>query len=385
MSRSRSRSNSRSSSRDRYNHSSQRDHSHSHSYSRTHYQTESHRNISPYHDYNNTYSRYNNSSYDRFRTVSDKERADRILQRQTKDCIPSIWGSSPPPSPKRIPTVTVPDISAEKSVPKIELSPITENPSLDENHSKTHSKFPLVSKDSKDSIEKSRSKSNSPSPSYSHHQSHHSTTERSPRSHSRHHRHHRRHHRHHESSSSSHSKSVSRDPYKGLSDDDLELSAIKQIDTKNNNDSEEEGPQPEVMKEILQNKKIKYDGDINRAEGDAMAAYVQKQMRIPRRGEVGYTGDQIEKLEEQGFVMSGSRHRFMNAVRLRKENQVYSAEEKRALALHNYEESEKKEKELMAAFKQQVNDKLRKKRIMEEMMKNEKKNELLKQNKEKKE
>jgi hypothetical protein len=33
------------------------------------------------------------------------------------------------------------------------------------------------------------------------------------------------------------------------------------------------------------------------------------------------------------WVMSGSRHRRMEAVRLRKENQIYSADEKRALAM----------------------------------------------------
>jgi hypothetical protein len=36
--------------------------------------------------------------------------------------------------------------------------------------------------------------------------------------------------------------------------------------------------------------------------------------------------------------MSGSRHSRINVVRLRKENQVYSAEEKRALAAFNYEQ-----------------------------------------------
>ena len=36
------------------------------------------------------------------------------------------------------------------------------------------------------------------------------------------------------------------------------------------------------------------------------------------------------------YVMSGSRHKKMNAIRIRKENQVYSAEEKRALALFNF-------------------------------------------------
>jgi hypothetical protein len=35
--------------------------------------------------------------------------------------------------------------------------------------------------------------------------------------------------------------------------------------------------------------------------------------------------------------MSGSRHSRMNAIRMRKENQIYSAEEKAALAMLNFE------------------------------------------------
>ncbi len=62
-----------------------------------------------------------------------------------------------------------------------------------------------------------------------------------------------------------------------------------------------------------------------------MAAYVKEGKRIPRRGEVGLTTDEIDDFENQGFVMSGNRHKRMTAVRLRKENQVYTAEEKRAL------------------------------------------------------
>ena len=45
------------------------------------------------------------------------------------------------------------------------------------------------------------------------------------------------------------------------------------------------------------------------------------------------------------------RHKRMNAIRIRKENQVYSAEEKRALAMLNFEEKEHKEKKLMADFR----------------------------------
>jgi len=49
--------------------------------------------------------------------------------------------------------------------------------------------------------------------------------------------------------------------------------------------------------------------------------------------------------------MSGSRHTRMNAVRIRKENQVYSAEEQRALALITLEEKQQKEAKLMQDFR----------------------------------
>jgi len=58
---------------------------------------------------------------------------------------------------------------------------------------------------------------------------------------------------------------------------------------------------------------------------------------------VGLTSDQISKFEDLGYVMSGSRHSRMNAVRIRKENQIYSAEEKAALAMFNFEENKNKE------------------------------------------
>ena len=42
-------------------------------------------------------------------------------------------------------------------------------------------------------------------------------------------------------------------------------------------------------------------------EGAAMAAYVAEGKRIPRRGEIGLTCDEISSYEEVGYVMSGSR------------------------------------------------------------------------------
>ncbi|EZG78140.1 Ras-induced vulval development antagonist protein [Gregarina niphandrodes] len=83
-------------------------------------------------------------------------------------------------------------------------------------------------------------------------------------------------------------------------------------------------------------------------EGSAMAGYVASGKRIPRRGEVGYSADDIDCFERLGYVMSGSRHKRMNAVRLRKENQVYTAEQQRALTLFHQEERKKREEEIHA-------------------------------------
>jgi hypothetical protein len=81
-------------------------------------------------------------------------------------------------------------------------------------------------------------------------------------------------------------------------------------------------------------------------------------MRIPRRGEIGWKAEEIEGLETQGYVMSGSRHKRMNAIRLRKENQVYSAEEKRALAIITIEEKQQKEAKIVGEFRKILSNKL---------------------------
>lgn len=96
-------------------------------------------------------------------------------------------------------------------------------------------------------------------------------------------------------------------------------------------------------------------------EGAAMAAYVAEGKRIPRRGEIGLTSEEIEKFESVGYVMSGSRHRRMEAVRLRKENQIYSADEKRALAMFSKEERQKRENKILTQFRDIVRNKLNKK------------------------
>mmetsp|Transcript_30785 Transcript_30785/g.61976 ORF Transcript_30785/g.61976 Transcript_30785/m.61976 type:complete len:173 (+) Transcript_30785:1682-2200(+) len=94
-------------------------------------------------------------------------------------------------------------------------------------------------------------------------------------------------------------------------------------------------------------------------EGEALAQYVQQNLRIPRRGEIGYSSTDIDSYEKSGYVMSGSRHARMNAVRIRKENQIYSAEEQRALALITLEENQQKEQALLQDFREMLQDKLK--------------------------
>lgn len=97
-----------------------------------------------------------------------------------------------------------------------------------------------------------------------------------------------------------------------------------------------------------------YGTHLRPGEGSAMAAYVQQGKRIPRRGEVGLGADEIERFEKAGYVMSGSRHARMNAVRIRKENQVYTAEEKAALAMFNFEENKRKEAKILEDMRRLV-------------------------------
>lgn len=48
----------------------------------------------------------------------------------------------------------------------------------------------------------------------------------------------------------------------------------------------------------------------------------------------------------------------MNAVRIRKESQIYSAEEKRLLSIYNFEEKKKRESKLLSDFKHMISEKL---------------------------
>lgn len=58
-------------------------------------------------------------------------------------------------------------------------------------------------------------------------------------------------------------------------------------------------------------------------EGAAMAAFVAEGKRIPRRGEIGLTSDEIASYESVGYVMSGSRLLFRRFSLYRHQNSTY--------------------------------------------------------------
>ena len=69
------------------------------------------------------------------------------------------------------------------------------------------------------------------------------------------------------------------------------------------------------------------------------------------RSVVAASSPYATQADRRAYFAPGSRHARMNAVRLRKENQVYTAEEKRALALFNFEEKANKEMEMLKSKK----------------------------------
>uniref|UniRef100_A0A1I7XJF3 Nkap_C domain-containing protein n=1 Tax=Heterorhabditis bacteriophora TaxID=37862 RepID=A0A1I7XJF3_HETBA len=118
--------------------------------------------------------------------------------------------------------------------------------------------------------------------------------------------------------------------------------------------------------------KANYGKDMLKGEAAAMAAYIARGERIPRRGlviisismnypltlgEIGLSSAEILEFEKVGYVMSGTRHKAMEATRLRKENQVLTAEEKRLLSGFSYEERKKKEETVLNQFRNLIQSK----------------------------
>ncbi|KAM5146047.1 NF-kappa-B-activating protein [Mantella aurantiaca] len=137
--------------------------------------------------------------------------------------------------------------------------------------------------------------------------------------------------------------------------DEEEMQEDSWVERKPNlDDAELVGPEAPITHLSQDEKPLNYGHALLPGEGAAMAEYVKAGKRIPRRGEIGLTSDEIASFEKSGYVMSGSRHRRMEAVRLRKENQIYSADEKRALASFNQEERRKRENKILSGFREMV-------------------------------
>lgn len=114
------------------------------------------------------------------------------------------------------------------------------------------------------------------------------------------------------------------------------------------------GPSVSEIQKTIMSQNLNYGAALLYGEGEAMAQFVQAGKRIPRRGEVGLTGEQIESFEKIGYVMSGSMHKRMTAVRIRKESQVYTAEERRNIALQNEKQRLLKESQLLGELRELI-------------------------------
>ncbi|GJQ08995.1 hypothetical protein GpartN1_g786.t1 [Galdieria partita] len=133
-------------------------------------------------------------------------------------------------------------------------------------------------------------------------------------------------------------------------------STISDSGVQNYEDSDEFGPPLPTRQERIT--AANYGHNLLPGEGSAMAAYVQEGRRIPRRGEIGLTSEEIKAYEETGYVMSGSRNRRMEAIRIRKENQVYNAEQEAATATLNFEKKKERETRILNEFKLMIEKKL---------------------------
>ncbi|KAI1724142.1 ras-induced vulval development antagonist domain-containing protein [Ditylenchus destructor] len=123
---------------------------------------------------------------------------------------------------------------------------------------------------------------------------------------------------------------------------------------------------PQIPEHLLQRSNSPtYDGKLAaeerknmlRGEAAAMAAYAAQGKRIPRRGEIGLSSSEISEFEKVGYVMSGTRHKSMEATRLRKENQILTAEEKRLLNTFTQEQRKEKEETVFKQFQELISSK----------------------------
>ena len=131
-------------------------------------------------------------------------------------------------------------------------------------------------------------------------------------------------------------------------DDDEEEEEFGPVMSENNHDS------PTAVSTT----KLNYGEALLPGEGKALAQYAANKMRIPRRGEIAHTAEEIDEFHRLGYVMSTDKHKTMAAVRQRKENQIRTALEEQELAIEQAEQLKREEEERVAQLRQKFAQKL---------------------------
>lgn len=104
-------------------------------------------------------------------------------------------------------------------------------------------------------------------------------------------------------------------------------------------------------KSQLNQKIFQWSKDLLPGEGDAIAQFVSQNKRIPRRGEVGLTSEEIDQFEKLGYVMSGSKHKVIERVRQQKEALVMKGMVEEKERIQRGEKRLARENEVMGRFR----------------------------------
>ncbi|XP_037015869.2 NF-kappa-B-activating protein [Artibeus jamaicensis] len=292
-------------------------------------------------------------------SLLDKEREESLRQKRLSERerigelgAPEVWGLSPKnPEPDSDEHTPVEDEEPKKSTTSASTSEEEKKKKKKDSHSKERSKKRRKKKSTKRKHKNYSDDSDSDSDSETD-SSDEDTKRRSKKAKKKEKKKKRR--------SKKHKKKKSKKNRKDSSDSSSKDSQEEFLENPWKDRSKPEEPSdligPEAPKTLASqdDKPLNYGHALLPGEGAAMAEYVKAGKRIPRRGEIGLTSEEIASFECSGYVMSGSRHRRMEAVRLRKENQIYSADEKRALASFNQEERRKRENKILASFREMV-------------------------------
>jgi hypothetical protein len=120
------------------------------------------------------------------------------------------------------------------------------------------------------------------------------------------------------------------------------------LNKKSNREDENHSIGPRIKFESDRDKKFNSD-----KEAQMYAQLVQQGKRcLVRGGQIGLSNEEIERYESLGYVMSGERHKkTFQPIKVKKEGQTYTAEEKRALAIYNLEEQQRRERNIINEMK----------------------------------